>query len=72
MTPCNAIRHIFSMYKQDYYIEKKKKEEAPVAQSVERSTANPTTPAGAWFNPQSERIFVRPPVHPAVMGSWSI
>ena len=46
--------------------------EASVAQSVERSTANPTTPAGPWFNPQSERIFVGPPVHPAVMGSWSL
>ena len=25
--------------------------EAPVVQSVERLTANPTTPAGRWFNP---------------------
>ena len=33
--------------------------EAPVAQWVERLTANPTTPAGLWFDPQSERIFFR-------------
>ena len=33
--------------------------EAPVAQSVERLTTNPTTPAGPWFDPQSEQIFFR-------------
>ena len=32
----------------------------PVSQSVEHLTANPTTPAGPWFDPQSE-----PPVHQA-------
>ena len=32
-------------------------QEAPVAQSVERLTANLTTPAGLWFDPQSEQNF---------------
>ena len=42
---------------------------APVAQLVERLTANPTTPAGPWFDPQSERIFVWASCPPSSDGS---
>ena len=44
-----------------------------VAQSVERLTANPTTPVGQWFNSFAVIVdFFRSHVHLAVMGSWSL
>ena len=42
--------------------------EAPVAQSVERLTTNPTTPAGLWFDTQSAQIFFRASCPPSSDG----
>ena len=49
--------------------------EAPVAQSVERLTANPKTLAGPRFVPSQSGYFFGPSVHAAVMvagGTWSL
>ena len=46
--------------------------EAPVAQLVERLTTNPTNPAGRCSISSQRGCLFGPPVHPAVMGSWSL